>query len=341
VKQKIDLRSDTVTQPTSAMLKAMAQAPLGDDVFGEDPTIKKLEAMLAERSGKESAIFAPSGTQTNLMGLMSHCERGDEYIVGQTAHTYAHEGGGAAVLGSIQPQPLEFEADGTINLDKAAAAIKPQDDHYARTRLLSLENTMNGKVLPLGYLQKVKPFCQQHALASHLDGARVFNAVVKLGVELADITDCFDSVSICLSKGLGAPVGSVLCGTKDFIKKAHRWRKMLGGGMRQAGILAAGGIHALEHHVDRLREDHDNAAFLANSLAQLDEVEVDLASLQTNIFYIKVGKDYQALQAALEKKAIVFPRSLNHYGWARLVTHLDISREDAQRVVKEVKTFFT
>ena len=233
----IDLRSDTVTQPTTGMREAMANAPMGDDVYGEDPSVNKLESELALRLGFAKALFVPTGTMSNLLALMAHCARGDEYIVGQQAHTYKYEGGGAAVLGSIQPQPLEVQADGSLDLDQVAAAIKPDDFHFARTRLLALENTMQGKVLPLEYLAAASRLTREHGLALHLDGARLYNAAVKLGVDAGDITRHFDSVSVCLSKGLGAPVGSVLCGTADLIGKARRLRKMVGGGMRQAGQL--------------------------------------------------------------------------------------------------------
>ncbi len=226
----IDLRSDTVTQPTAGMREAMAAAELGDDVYGEDPTVNRLEAELAARLGFAAALFVPTGTMSNLLGLMAHCERGDEYIVGQQAHTYKYEGGGAAVLGSIQPQPIDGEADGSLHLDKVAAAIKADDFHFARTRLLALENTMQGKVLPLDYLAAARAFTRARGLALHLDGARLYNAAVKLGVDASEITRHFDSVSVCLSKGLGAPVGSVLCGSVELIGKARRWRKMVGGG---------------------------------------------------------------------------------------------------------------
>ena len=235
----IDLRSDTVTQPTAGMLDAMANAATGDDVYGEDPTVNRLEAELANQLGFAQALFVPTGTMSNLLGLMAHCDRGDEYIVGQQAHTYKYEGGGAAVLGSIQPQPLEVQADGSLDLAQVAAAIKPDDFHFARTRLLALENTMQGKVLPLEYLAQARRFTREHGLALHLDGARLYNAAVKLGVDAREITQHFDSVSVCLSKGLGAPIGSVLCGSVELIAKARRLRKMVGGGMRQAGILAA------------------------------------------------------------------------------------------------------
>lgn len=335
----IDLRSDTITKPSHAMLNAMMNAEVGDDVFSEDPTVKKLEAMIAERAGMEAAVFAPSGTQTNLLAIMSHCERGDEYIVGQTAHTYAWEGGGAAVLGSVQPQPLDFEPDGSLSLDKVEKAIKPLDDHHPRSKLLCLENTTNGKVLPLAYLKYAHHFCQNKGLASHLDGARVFNAAVKLNVELHAISQHFDSISICLSKGLGAPVGSVLCGPNDLIRKARRWRKVLGGGMRQAGILAAAGIYALKHNVDRLKDDHDHAQALALGLADIDGIDVDTQSLQTNILFIKAPHQYSELQHHLQQQGIILPKHPNKMNLIRLVTHLDVTQADIERVSHEIKTY--
>jgi len=262
----IDLRSDTVTRPTPAMRRAMAAAEVGDDVYGDDPTVNRLEATAAERLGFEAALFTCSGTQANLVSIMTHCARGEEYIVGQQAHTYKYEGGGAAVLGSIQPQPLDFEADGTLDLERVARAIKPADFHFARTRLLCLENTQGGKVLPLDYLKRAGEFARARKLRLHLDGARIFNAAVQLGMDVRELTAPFDSVSVCLSKGLGAPVGSMVCGGREFIGEARRWRKVCGGGMRQAGILAAAGLYALDHHVDRLADDHHNAGLLARGL---------------------------------------------------------------------------
>ncbi|MBA2709073.1 MAG: low-specificity L-threonine aldolase [Tatlockia sp.] len=337
----IDLRSDTVTKPSKAMLTSMLKASLGDDVFGEDPTINQLELMLADKTGMEAAIFAPTGTQSNLMGLMAHCERGDEYIVGQTAHTYMWEGGGAAVLGSIQPQPLDCNKDGSLPLDKVAKSIKAIDIHHPRTKLLCLENTSAGKVLPLNYLNEVNAFCKKHELKSHLDGARAYNAAIKLGVDLKDISTKFDSISICLSKGLGAPVGSVLCGSSELISKARRWRKVLGGGMRQAGILAAAGIYALEHNIARLKEDHENANFFATSLVELDEIEIDLEDVQTNMVFIRVKKNYSDLQKHLYSKGILVPQKPRNTGLVRLVTHLDIEREDILSVLKEIKFYFS
>ncbi|VTN15319.1 Low specificity L-threonine aldolase [Raoultella terrigena] len=224
----IDLRSDTVTRPGRAMLDAMMSAPVGDDVYGDDPTVNALQRYAAELAGKEAALFLPSGTQANLVGLLSHCQRGEEYIVGQGAHNYLYEAGGAAVLGSIQPQPIDAATDGTLPLDKVAAKIKPDDVHFAPTRLLSLENTHNGKVLPREYLKEAWEFTRERGLALHVDGARIFNAVVEYGCELRDIAQYCDSFTICLSKGLGTPVGSLLVGSHDYIHRATRWRKMVG-----------------------------------------------------------------------------------------------------------------
>jgi threonine aldolase len=322
----IDLRSDTVTQPTPGMLAAMHAAPTGDDVYGEDPTVNRLEAELATRLGFQAGLFVPSGTMSNLLGLMAHCERGEEYIVGQQAHTYKYEGGGAAVLGSIQPQPLEFQADGTLDLNQVKAAIKPDDFHFARTRLLALENTMQGKVLPLAYLAQARDFTRENGLQLHLDGARLYNAAVKLSVPAGEITQYFDSVSVCLSKGLGAPVGSVLCGTQAYIAKARRLRKMVGGGMRQAGILAAAGLYALDHQVQRLEQDHAHAAQLAEGLqAQGYTVE----PVQTNMVYVQLNtraSEFKAFAAARGVTVTAAPR-------LRMVTHLDVDAAQVEQVV--------
>ncbi|MFG6208064.1 low-specificity L-threonine aldolase [Pseudomonas retamae] len=322
----IDLRSDTVTQPTPAMLDAMLAADTGDDVYGEDPTVNRLEAELASRLGFAAALFVPTGTMSNLLGLMAHCERGDEYVVGQQAHTYKYEGGGAAVLGSIQPQPLEVQADGSLDLEQVAAAIKPDDFHFARTRLLALENTMQGKVLPLEYLARARRFTQQHGLQLHLDGARLYNAAVKLGVDAREITQYFDSVSVCLSKGLGAPVGSVLCGTEQLIDKARRLRKMVGGGMRQAGVLAAAGLYALDHHVGRLADDHANAQQLAEGLREAGFV---VEPVQTNMVYVQMGDRAEALKAFAAERGI----KLSAAARLRMVTHMDVSRAQIEQVI--------
>ncbi|MHC8402317.1 low-specificity L-threonine aldolase [Pseudomonas sp. MDT1-17] len=322
----IDLRSDTVTQPTAGMLDAMAAAAIGDDVYGEDPTVNRLEAELANQLGFAAALFVPTGTMSNLLGLMAHCERGDEYIVGQQAHTYKYEGGGAAVLGSIQPQPLEVQADGSLDLAQVAAAIKPDDFHFARTRLLALENTMQGKVLPLEYLARARSFTREHGLALHLDGARLYNAAVKLGVDAREITQYFDSVSVCLSKGLGAPIGSVLCGSAELIGKARRLRKMVGGGMRQAGILAAAGLYALDNNVQRLADDHANAQLLAEGLRAAGyEVE----PVQTNMVYVQMGDKAEAIKAFAAERGV----KLSAAGRLRMVTHMDVSRAQIEQVV--------
>ena len=322
----IDLRSDTVTQPTPCMREAMQVAELGDDVYGEDPTVNRLEQYLAAELGFEAALFVPTGTMSNLLGLMAHCARGDEYIVGQQAHTYKYEGGGAAVLGSIQPQPIDGEADGSLDLAKVEAAIKQDDFHFARTRLLALENTMQGKVLPLSYLEAARELCTRRGLALHLDGARLYNAAVKLGVPARDITQYFDSVSVCLSKGLGAPVGSVLCGSHELIGRARRLRKMVGGGMRQAGMLAAAGLYALQHQVARLAEDHANAERLA---AGLRELGYAVEPVQTNMVYVHMGEQAGALKAFCAERGI----TLSAAARLRMVTHLDIAPAHIDQVL--------
>jgi len=327
----VDLRSDTVTRPGEGMRRAMLAAELGDDVFGDDPTVNRLQAQAAALLGFEDALFFPSGTQSNLAALMSHCQRGDEVIVGQEAHTYKWEGGGAAVLGSVQPQPLDFEPDGTLDLERVAQVIKPDDPHFVRTRLLCLENTHHGKAVPLEYLLEARDFARAHGLKLHLDGARVWNAAVKLGVDIREIAGCFDSVSFCLSKGLGAPVGSLLCSTAEVVRAARRWRKALGGGMRQAGILAAAGIYALESHVDRLEEDHRNAARLAAGLGEIDGLEVDFSPQQTNMVFVRVDSARAAaLAASLREQGVLISGGEK----LRLVTHLDVDRDDVGRVVE-------
>jgi threonine aldolase len=330
-----DFRSDTVTRPTPEMRAVMAAAPVGDDVFGDDPSINALEAETAGLLGFEAALFVPSGTQSNLIGVMTHCARGDEFIVGQEAHTYRYEAGGAAVLGSVQPQPLDNARDGTLPLADIEAAIKPDDAHFARTRLIALENTIGGRVLPGGYAQAVRDLADRRGLALHLDGARLWNAAVAQGVAPRAIAQGFESVSVCLSKGLGAPVGSVLCGSADFIKAARRWRKMLGGGMRQAGILAAAGSHALAHHIPRLAEDHENAARLATGLARQERLDVSPA--QTNMVFVGVPADIAAPFAAhLAADGIMITGTTRQ----RWVTHLDVTAADVDRALASVAAFF-
>ena len=335
--REIDLRSDTVTKPSREMLDFMMTAEVGDDVYGEDPSVNFLERKMCSVTGMESAVFAPSGTQTNLIALLAHCSRGDEYIVGQQGHTYKYEGGGAAVLGGIQPQPLDYEPDATLNLDKVAKAIKPLDNHFARTRLLCLENTQAGRALPTGYLPSVRDFCDSNKLALHLDGARIFNAAIDQDVDIRTITRCFDSVSICLSKGLGSPVGSVLCGSGEIIARARRWRKVVGGGMRQSGYLAACGIYALDHNIRRIGIDHDNAHRLAAGLGQINELNVKNNTAHTNMVFLEIEKKtFLALKHYLNKRSI----RVGGYGEMRLVTHLGITKTDIDTVVDAFADFF-
>jgi threonine aldolase len=328
----IDLRSDTVTQPTLGMRDAMLGATTGDDVYGEDPTVRQLEQTLAAQLGLQAGLFVPSGTMSNLLALMAHCERGDEYIAGQLAHAYKYEAGGAAVLGSIQPQPIEMEPDGSLDLARVAAAIKPDDFHFARTRLLALENTMHGKVLPLAYLAEARAFTHERGLALHLDGARLFNAVVKLGCTAGEIGRHFDSVSVCLSKGLGAPVGSVLCGDESFVAKARRLRKMVGGGMRQAGVLAAAGLYALDHQVQRLAEDHQRANDIAEGLQALG---YRVEPVQTNMVYVDMGDRATSLKAFCAERGIVITAAPR----LRLVTHLDVLPEHVDPILESFAAF--
>ena len=335
----VDLRSDTVTRPTPAMREAMARAELGDDVFGDDPSVNALQEQIAALLGKEAALFMPSGTQSNLAGIMSHCGRGDEYIVGQGAHTYRYEAGGAAVLGSVQPQPLPHQPDGSLGLADIEAAIKPDDEHFARSRLLALENTIGGKVLPMAYLAEATALARSRGLATHLDGARLFNAAVALGgdarANAKAIADHFDSVSVCFSKGLGAPVGSALVGSKALIQRAHRWRKMLGGGMRQAGGLAAAASYALQHHIDRLADDHALAARLAEGISGIDGL--DVVRPQSNIVFATArGGRGPALLEHLRSQGVLATGLIG----LRFVTHLDVDRAGIERAVTAVRGFF-
>lgn len=322
----IDFRSDTVTTPCAKMRAAMANASVGDDVYGDDPSVNALEEWAAQRHGFEAALFCSSGTQANLLALMSHCERGDEYLCGQQAHNYQFEGGGAAVLGSIQPQPIANEPNGTLCLTKLKQAIKPDDFHFARTKLISIENTINGKVLPLSYLANLREFAKSEGLALHLDGARVYNAAVALNVDITDIAKNFDSMTVCLSKGLGAPIGSLLFGSKAFIAKARRWRKMLGGGMRQVGVLAAAAEMALKDNVVRLAEDHSNAKYLGEQLNQINGIKVNVGFVETNMVFATLNDSLNladiANQLLNENIRITAGNPL------RLVTHLNISKAD-------------
>jgi threonine aldolase len=334
-----DFRSDTVTRPSAAMRRAMAQAEVGDDVFGDDPTVLRLEASLAERLGKPAGVFMTSGTQSNLAALMAHCGRGDEYIAGMDAHCYVHEQGGAAWLGSIQPQPVPHQPDGTLALDDIEAAIKDDDPHLARTRLLCLENTFGGRVMPQSWIEDATTLARRHNLSTHLDGARVFNAAVAGNIDVADIARPFDTISVCLSKGLGAPIGTVLVGEAEQIAKARRLRKALGGGLRQVGILAAAGLYALEHNVDRLAEDHANARRLAEGFARISALKVTRPD--TNIVWVTVApehtKGYTDFLAA-EGFGITGGYGKSQQRW---VTHLDIDTAAVDRAIAAAERYFT
>ena len=334
---RYDFRSDTVTKPSPGMRAAMASAEVGDDVFGDDPTVNRLEQRMAAMLGKDAAIFVPSGTQSNLLALMSHCGRGDEFIAGQDAHCYRYEAGGAAVLGSIQPQPIAHQPDGTMDLDAIEAAIKaPGDSHFATTRVIALENTHGGKVLPVSYMSQVADIAKRHGLGLHLDGARAFNAVVAQGSDIRSFTAPFDSVSICLSKGLGAPVGSVLVGRQDLIDTARRHRKMLGGGLRQAGILAAAGLYALDNNVVRLADDHRRARRLAEGLAAFPSLQVTMPD--TNIIFVDVEERIgDRLTEFLQSRGVGIT---GRYGQQRWVTHLDVDDEMVDGALAEVAAFF-
>ncbi|MGL6409278.1 low-specificity L-threonine aldolase [Aeromonas veronii] len=326
----IDLRSDTVTQPTDAMRQAILHAEVGDDVYGEDPGVNALEAFGARLLGKQAALFVPSGTMSNLLAVMSHCQRGEGAILGNAAHIYRYEAQGSAVLGSVALQPLPMQRDGTLAFDDIKAALAPDDAHFVQTRLICLENTHNGKVLPLSYLQEMGAFVADRGLKLHLDGARLFNAAVASETSVEVIAAPFDSISICLSKGLGAPVGSLLVGSHDFIARARRLRKMLGGGMRQAGILAQAGLFALEQHVTRLADDHRRAKRLAEGLAALPGIELDLSLVQSNMVFLRLHEGESApLLAFMKERGILF----SGYGELRLVTHLQINDDDIEEVI--------
>lgn len=331
-----DFRSDTVTKPSAGMRAAMAAAEVGDDVFGDDPTVNLLEQRMAGMLGKDAALFVPSGTMSNLLALMSHCGRGDEFIAGQDAHCYKYEAGGAAVLGSIQPQPIAHLADGTMALGEIEAAIKSGDSHFATTRVIALENTFGGRVLPVDYMTAVADVAARRGLGLHLDGARAFNACVALGMDIGDFVAPFDTVSICLSKGLGTPVGSVLVGRQDLIAIARRHRKMLGGGLRQSGILAAAGLYALEHNVDRLAEDHRRAKTLAEGLARHEALRVTMPD--TNILWVDMAADLgERFTAYLGENGVGVT---GRYGQQRWVTHLDVDEADVTQALALVDRFF-
>jgi threonine aldolase len=342
----IDLRSDTVTQPTEAMRAAMFAAPLGDDVFGDDPSVNALQEKIAALLGFEAALFVPTGTQSNLCGVLSHCQRGDEYIVGQMQHCYRWEGGGAAVFGSVQPQPLNHQPDGSLALSDIEAAIKPDDPHFARTKLLALENTLGGQVLSQTYLEKATKLARSRGLSTHLDGARLFNAAVAQAAgngsdprtEAHRIASLFDSVSVCFSKGLGAPVGSALCGSKELIAKARRIRKMAGGGMRQSGMLAAAASYALDHHIERLAQDHANARRLAEGLEGVEGLSFEVP--ETNILFVDlIGPARERSAELLQhlKAQGVLATGLYRL---RFVTHLDVDEAGVDRAAAAIRSFF-
>jgi threonine aldolase len=325
----IDLRSDTVTQPTDAMREAMAKAPVGDDVYGEDDSVNQLERKVAQLAGKEAALLCSSGTQSNLIAIMTHCQRGEEYIVGQSYHTFKYEAGGAAVLGGIVPHTLQVQDDATLKLEELAAAIKVDDPHFPISRLIALENTHLGQVVAPEYVAQVRTLANAHGLRMHLDGARLFNASVASARSIAELSAPFESVSLCCSKGLGAPVGSLLCGDEVFIRRARRWRKMLGGGMRQAGVLAAAIDHALEHHVQRLAHDHAHAQALAQGIEPRPGVRVDAAQTNMLCLHFEQESDAQAVASLLAAQGIRVPAQQA----MRLVTHLDVSEEQVEQVI--------
>ncbi|MCX5645079.1 MAG: low-specificity L-threonine aldolase [Phycisphaerae bacterium] len=333
----IDLRSDTVTLPSQEMREAIYHAELGDDVFCDDPTVNRFERIAAERVGKEAALLVVSGTMGNLASILTHCGRGAEVILGDRCHTFIYEAGGISALGGIHPRTVPNQPDGTLRLEDIEAAIRPDNVHFPRTRLVCLENTHNrcdGAPLTAEYTAQVVDLAHRRNLAVHLDGARIFNAAVALGVDVKELTRGVDSLSFCLSKGLAAPVGSVICGSQSFIAEARRTRKMLGGGMRQAGIIAAAGIVALDQMVGRIRDDHDNAARLATGIARIDGLSIDLARVQTNIVYFDVmtkGLDAENLVRQLGARGV----KVLSTGPARLraVTHYGISADDIDQTL--------
>jgi threonine aldolase len=336
----VDLRSDTVTLPTPAMRTAMAQAEVGDDVLGEDPTINKLQAMAAQRMGKQAGLFVASGTMGNLVAVLTHCNRGDEVILGNLGHTFLFEGGGVAALGGVHPNPLPNQPDGTIELDAIQAAIRPVDDpHYPTSRLVILENTQNrcgGTVLTIEYTRRVAELAHNNQLLLHLDGARIFNAAAALGVAAKEVAAPVDSVTFCLSKALCAPVGSVLCGSEEFINRARRIRKQLGGGMRQAGILAAAGIVALEQMVERLPEDHNRARRLANDLANVPGLVIETPLPQSNMVFAHLADDVPMTARQVAERLLSHKIRVGAVGARRfrMVTHYWIDDEGVERTVR-------
>jgi len=339
--RRIDLRSDTVTRPTMGMRRAMAEADVGDDVYGEDPTVNRLENMSAERLGKESALFVVSGTMANLVCLLTHCGRGDEVLLGDRSHTFVYEQGGSSGLGGIHPRTLPNQPDGTIDPTQLEAAIRPDNIHFPRTRLIVLENTHNrcsGRPLTLEYMRRVGDIARRHHLNIHVDGARIFNAAAALQVEVSDLVSAADSVMFCLSKGLAAPVGSVVCGSREFIREARRARKLVGGGMRQAGVLAAAGVVALNEMVDRLAEDHRHARRLAEGLAEAKGLSIDLEGVRTNIVYMEIVRDDLSSTTLAERLAregvLVLPTGPQQL---RAVTHYHIVERDVEQAIQVIE----
>jgi len=330
----VDLRSDTVTRPSVGMRKAMAEAEVGDDVYGDDPTTNDLQERTADLLGKEAGLFVSSGTQSNLTALLTHCGRGDEYIGGVGYHISKHEAGGAAVLGGISPRHLVLNESGGLDAEAVEAAIEPDDAHFAISRLVCMENTYGGMVMDQTGVEATSAMARQHGLNVHIDGARLMNAVVQSGRSASDMVACADSVSLCLSKGLGAPVGSILCGSREFIHKAHRARKLLGGAMRQSGVLAACGLYALQNNIDHLVEDHANAQALARRLSDIDGLEIDLGRVQTNMIWIRLSREFkQSLSEHMMSRGIVVGDPFGPQNMVRLVTHLDIEASHIDTVV--------
>jgi threonine aldolase len=332
----VDYRSDTLTKPSPKMRESMANAAVGDDVYGEDPSVNELEQYAANLLGKQAALFVSSGTQGNLLALLSHCQRGDEFITADNYHIYSHEAGGGAVLGGIASTALAAGPGFGLSIEQVLAAIKADDNHFAISRLLCLENTVSGRVQPQSHLQALCDAVHDADLQTHLDGARLMNAVVAQGISAAEIATPFDSVSLCLSKGLGAPVGSVLVGSQPLIDKARRGRKMLGGGTRQAGILAAGGLFALNHHVERLAEDHNNAKLLAEGISRLGVMPVEQ---HTNMVFITPPANHiTALYEHLLSRGIVLAVD---FPSIRMVTHLDINRVDIEATIEAFESYYS
>lgn len=334
--QLCDLRSDTVTRPDAGMMAAIAAADLGDDVYGEDPSVNHLETLLAERLGKEAGLLLPTGTQSNLVALLAHCGRGEEILVGVDYHVNKYEAAGASVLGGIALCPLPIQTDGSLHPDVIGAAVKPDDSHMAISRLLSLENTHNGQAVSLAQTQAAADAARHAGLAVHLDGARFFNGIAALGCSEQDLARIPDTISICLSKGLGAPAGSVLVGPKDLVSKARRWRKMLGGGMRQSGLLAAAGLYALKHNIAQLSEDHAKAETLAATLRSLDCGTVAQAS--NMVFFTPGDGRNMDLQRHMAKSGVGI--GAGETGPIRLVLHRDISAVGLDLVTQALQRFY-